>query len=156
MRSAADRSDRCRLAPNTCRLRRPNGRTGSGLPWSRVAIACCRLALDACEPPQVRSTLTHFSVIFMLLHPVSLSSRRAVCPAMPARDPLSRRAHWSVGQPISYLMHMALARPQLISLAAGFVDQQSLPLEATQAAIEAILRDPPAGRAALQYGTTHG
>jgi 2-aminoadipate transaminase len=75
---------------------------------------------------------------------------------MPARDPLSRRAHWSVGQPISYLMHMALAKPHLISLAAGFVDQESLPIEPAHAAIEALLKDPVAGRAALQYGTTHG
>jgi 2-aminoadipate transaminase len=92
----------------------------------------------------------------MLLHPFSLSSRRADRFAMPARDPLSRRAHWSVGQPISYLMHMALAKPQLISLAAGFVDQETLPVEATRAAIEALLSDPAASRAALQYGTTHG
>jgi 2-aminoadipate transaminase len=75
---------------------------------------------------------------------------------MPVRDPLSRRAHWSVGQPISYLMHMALARPQLISLAAGFVDQQSLPVDAAYLAIESLLKEPAAGRAALQYGTTHG
>jgi 2-aminoadipate transaminase len=75
---------------------------------------------------------------------------------MPARDPLSRRAHWSVGQPISYLMHMALAKPHLISLAAGFVDQESLPVETTRAAIESLLTDPAAGRTALQYGTTHG
>jgi 2-aminoadipate transaminase len=75
---------------------------------------------------------------------------------MPARDPLSRRAHWSVGQPISYLMHMALAKPKLISLAAGFVDQETLPVDTTLAATQALLNDPPAGQAALQYGTTHG
>jgi 2-aminoadipate transaminase len=53
-------------------------------------------------------------------------------------------------------MHMALAKPHLISLAAGFVDQESLPVDAVQLAIEALLKDPVAGRAALQYGTTHG
>jgi 2-aminoadipate transaminase len=75
---------------------------------------------------------------------------------MPVRDPLSRRAHRSAGQPISYLMHRALERPELISLAAGFVDQHSLPAGVTQQALDELLGDPVAGRAALQYGTTHG
>ena len=75
---------------------------------------------------------------------------------MSRRDPLSRRAHWSAGQPISYLMHLALQRPQLISLAAGFVDQQSLPAEITRQATDALLNEPASARAALQYGTTHG
>ncbi len=73
-----------------------------------------------------------------------------------SRDPLSRRAHWSAGQPISYLMHLALQRPQLISLAAGFVDQHSLPAEATKQAMDAMFGEPATVRAALQYGTTHG
>ncbi|MEX2141143.1 MAG: PLP-dependent aminotransferase family protein [Pirellulales bacterium] len=75
---------------------------------------------------------------------------------MSRRDPLSQRAHWSAGQPISYLMHLALQRPQLISLAAGFVDQHSLPAEATIQAIDALMSDPAAAGSALQYGTTHG
>jgi 2-aminoadipate transaminase len=75
---------------------------------------------------------------------------------MSRRDPLSRRAHWSAGQPISYLMHLALQRPQLISLAAGFVDQHSLPAEITKLAVDALMSDPASARAALQYGTTHG
>ena len=36
--------------------------------------------------------------------------------------PLSRRAQFTGRQPISELMRLALARPELISLAAGFVD----------------------------------
>ncbi|NIP87234.1 MAG: hypothetical protein GTO03_17400, partial [Planctomycetales bacterium] len=44
-----------------------------------------------------------------------------------------------MGQPIRYLMREALNRPELISLAAGFVDQQTLPVEATQAAVEHVL-----------------
>src|SRR5687768_11400662 len=91
----------------------------------------------------------------MLLHPVSLSSHRTDRPTM-SRDPLSRRAHWSAGQPISYLMHLALQRPQLISLAAGFVDQHSLPADATKQAMDAMFGEPATVRAALQYGTTHG
>jgi 2-aminoadipate transaminase len=53
-------------------------------------------------------------------------------------------------------MHVALARPQLISLAAGFVDQHSLPVDATKQAVDALLGDAASARAALQYGTTHG
>jgi 2-aminoadipate transaminase len=53
-------------------------------------------------------------------------------------------------------MHLALARPELISLAAGFVDQQTLPLKSTAEAIDAVLADPQVARAALQYGTTPG
>ncbi len=75
---------------------------------------------------------------------------------MSATCGLSRRALRAAGQPISYLMHQALAHPELISLAAGFVDQQSLPVEFTQDALQAILSDSVHGRAALQYGTTAG
>lgn len=53
-------------------------------------------------------------------------------------------------------MRLALARPELISLAAGFVDQESLPVEETRQAIEAVLADGGRGRAALQYGTNAG
>lgn len=74
---------------------------------------------------------------------------------MPAQS-LSRRAAWAEGQPISDLMATALANPQLISLAAGFVDQQTLPVEATQRAVEALTREAERGRRALQYGITPG
>jgi 2-aminoadipate transaminase len=71
-------------------------------------------------------------------------------------SPLSARAQRAAGQPISYLMHHALAHPEVISLAAGFVDQQSLPVDATLAAAQGLLAEPLRGRAALQYGTTAG
>ena len=58
--------------------------------------------------------------------------------------------------PISWLMATALARPQLISLAAGFTDQASLPVQETRQILEALLDSPKAGPAALQYGTTVG
>lgn len=69
---------------------------------------------------------------------------------------LSQRARWAGGQPISYLMQRALENPELISLAAGFVDQEALPVDATRTAIEAVLADPRRARAALQYGSTPG
>ncbi len=70
--------------------------------------------------------------------------------------PLSRRARWAAGQPISELMSRALAHPDLISLAAGFVDNDSLPVDITRRAMEHLLADPMSARAALQYGTTPG
>ena len=75
---------------------------------------------------------------------------------MSPQPGLSQRAHWAGGQPISHLMHLALAHPELISLAAGFVDQATLPVDAARDAIEAVLSDPGRARAALQYGTTPG
>ena len=68
----------------------------------------------------------------------------------------SQRTEWADGQPISELMAMALANPQLISLAAGFVDQQTLPVEPTRRALDALYSDTEHFRAALQYGTTAG
>ena len=75
---------------------------------------------------------------------------------MSTASRLSQRARLAAGQPISYLMREALARPELISLAAGFVDQETLPVEATLAAVEHVMSDPDDGRTALQYGTTMG
>ena len=70
---------------------------------------------------------------------------------------LSRRAHWAGGDKlISRLMAEALARPDLVSLAAGFVDQAALPVEATQQALAALWSKLACARAALQYGTTIG
>lgn len=69
---------------------------------------------------------------------------------------LSQRSRWAEGQPISQLMSQALANPDLISLAAGFVDGQTLPAAATRQALEAVFADESEARAALQYGTTPG
>ncbi len=59
-------------------------------------------------------------------------------------------------QPISFLLAAAVSNPNLISLAAGLIDYDSLPLEAIDATAGEILRDVKAGRVALQYGTTPG
>jgi 2-aminoadipate transaminase len=58
--------------------------------------------------------------------------------------------------PISWLMHAALSHPRLISLAAGFTDNASLPVAAARAALNRVLRSSGAGRPALQYGLTAG
>lgn len=73
-----------------------------------------------------------------------------------------RNAAWSeLGRrtedpPIAWLMKFALDRPGLISLAAGFTDNPSLPVEATREALEKILGSPKRGQSALQYGTGAG
>jgi 2-aminoadipate transaminase len=58
--------------------------------------------------------------------------------------------------PISWLMHAALSRPKLISLAAGFTDNASLPVAEARTALNQVLRSPKTGRPALQYGLTAG
>ncbi len=57
---------------------------------------------------------------------------------------------------ISWLMKTALARPKLISLAAGFTDNATLPVDFSRKLLNEILRSPKTGRPALQYGTTAG
>ena len=68
----------------------------------------------------------------------------------------SARARNAVDQPISYLMALALTQPDLISLAAGFVDYDTLPGADTDTLMHEILADPAAAKAALQYGRTQG
>ena len=58
--------------------------------------------------------------------------------------------------PISWLMQTALSRPQLISLAAGFTDNATLPVEISRRLLNRVLRSPQTGRPALQYGITAG
>ena len=71
----------------------------------------------------------------------------------PQVSSLSNRATWAAGQPIDELMGMALAKPNIISLAAGFVDNETLPVEMTRHAVADMLAESPAP---LQYGTNHG
>lgn len=77
--------------------------------------------------------------------------------AAPQLPPgFSARAHRAVDQPISYLMTEALRRPGLISLAAGFVDYDTLPTEAVRRLCDEVLADDADAKTALQYGTTLG
>jgi 2-aminoadipate transaminase len=65
---------------------------------------------------------------------------------------------WQRGskQPISFLMEQAVQNPSVISLAAGLVDQSTLPDTEVRAACAALLADEAQARQALQYGTTQG
>jgi 2-aminoadipate transaminase len=69
---------------------------------------------------------------------------------------ISRRAATVPEQPIAKLMTAALANPELISLAAGFVDDATLPVEAVGQALEQLRLRPESMRPSLQYGSTAG
>ncbi len=71
-------------------------------------------------------------------------------------SPLSQMGQRTEAPSISWLMEVALARPNLISLAAGFTDNPSLPVSSVRELLEDLLASPQAGQAALQYGTTMG
>ncbi|HZT78834.1 MAG TPA: PLP-dependent aminotransferase family protein, partial [Gemmataceae bacterium] len=75
---------------------------------------------------------------------------------MSSPIPFSRKARQTADQPISYFMQQAVENPNLISLAAGLVDYDSLPAAEVAEAAAAILSRPETARAALQYGTTQG
>src|SRR5262249_2073973 len=74
--------------------------------------------------------------------------------AAPLR--LSQRWQWGSRQPISFLMEQAVQNPQVISLAAGLVDQTTLPDAEVRAACAELLAEEGQARQALQYGTTQG
>ncbi len=53
-------------------------------------------------------------------------------------------------------MRLTLERPRLLSLAAGFTDSDSLPVDEARDLLGRLLQRKRTGRAALQYGTTLG
>lgn len=76
---------------------------------------------------------------------------------MDRQGGLSRRAQWAGGEPIANLLvAKTLSNPEMVSLAAGFVDHQTLPILSAREALETIWSDPALARAALQYSSTIG
>jgi 2-aminoadipate transaminase len=75
---------------------------------------------------------------------------------MAAIIALSDKVLRTTDQPITHYMRLALENPDLISLAPGLVDQESLPVAEVRAAFEELFASPAQARAALQYGTTQG
>lgn len=69
---------------------------------------------------------------------------------------LSAIARRTTDPPISWLMKLTLERPDLISLAAGFTDNESLPVSAARELADKLLASARTGRPALQYGATAG
>src|SRR5262245_10689092 len=74
----------------------------------------------------------------------------------PAPVSRSSKSNRTTDSPISYFIQKALENPDLISLAAGLVDEDSLPVEAVRAAAAQWLAATSAAGAALQYGSTQG
>jgi len=69
---------------------------------------------------------------------------------------LSSLARRTTEPPISWLMKLTLDNPSLISLAVGFTDNATLPVEEIQTVFKRVTRNPSQARKALQYGTTPG
>jgi 2-aminoadipate transaminase len=69
---------------------------------------------------------------------------------------LSEMGRTTKAPPISWLMKLALSKPNLISLAAGFTDNASLPVRHAGNLLAELLSQPATGQAALQYGSTAG
>jgi 2-aminoadipate transaminase len=84
------------------------------------------------------------------------SSYLIIIAAFRMKTALSALGRRTAPPAISWLMKTALARPKLISLAAGFTDNATLPTEISRKLLDEILRSPKTGRPALQYGTTAG
>ena len=87
--------------------------------------------------------------------PNSMPYRTGISPMIP-RTSLSMVSDRTTTPAISILMKMALANPSLISLAAGFVDQATLPVGSTTSDIAGLAEHVTEARRALQYGTTVG
>lgn len=68
----------------------------------------------------------------------------------------SQRRQQAAEQSIAYLMKQGIENRDVISLAAGFVDEVTLPVTLVRDSIADILTDDAAGHGVLQYGTTAG
>lgn len=69
---------------------------------------------------------------------------------------MSKKSRRTSEPAITWLIQQALDNPNLISLAAGLVDQESLPIGDVASAMNELAASPADGKAALQYGTTRG
>jgi 2-aminoadipate transaminase len=69
---------------------------------------------------------------------------------------LSALACRTTEPPISWLMRLTLDHPKLISLAAGFTDNATLPVAEARRLVADVLGNRTSGQAALQYGSTAG
>ncbi|MEX0704521.1 MAG: PLP-dependent aminotransferase family protein [Planctomycetales bacterium] len=78
---------------------------------------------------------------------------------IPTRTPslrFSTRRDWAARQVIGYLMQQAVENPRCLSLAAGLVDEATLPVAETRQAFARLFAGEGRARTALQYGTTPG
>ncbi len=70
--------------------------------------------------------------------------------------PFSKRAQRTTDSPISWLMKLTVEDPEILSLAAGFVDTATLPDDLTRAAVERLFSKSGEAKNSLQYGITPG
>ena len=75
---------------------------------------------------------------------------------MPHTLTISDQARRANGQAIGFLMQQAVENADCLSLAAGLVDEQTLPAELARITLNELLGEPHKGRQRLQYGTTQG
>ena len=68
----------------------------------------------------------------------------------------SGRKDRAARQAISFLMQQAVENADCLSLAAGLVDEASLPVQPAKTALEQLFADETVARKVLQYGTTAG
>lgn len=68
----------------------------------------------------------------------------------------SDRWKWGSRQAISFLMEQGVDNPDILTLGAGLVDAETLPVAEVAQLVADICRDPQEGRVALQYGSTPG
>lgn len=85
----------------------------------------------------------------------SLTRMEFVMKSEPTFQP-SQRSRWAKDQAISFLMQQAVENRDVISLAAGLVDEASLPVSECRAALSGLFGDDARAQQALQYGTTGG
>ncbi|MGL5096227.1 MAG: aminotransferase class I/II-fold pyridoxal phosphate-dependent enzyme, partial [Planctomycetia bacterium] len=134
-----------------------------------LAVAAYVALMNGGAPPPRRETIDGAPAVEAAAKPTS-SKKKATAtkkePSLfdgkdqadggPASVRLSRRAAGGVVPPIATLMDKTLSNPDLFSLAAGFVDDATLPVELVKQAVGAVLATPESGRRALQYGTAAG
>ncbi|MEQ9411841.1 MAG: PLP-dependent aminotransferase family protein [Fuerstiella sp.] len=68
----------------------------------------------------------------------------------------SAMAQRAAEQAIGFLMQQGIENADCLSLAAGFVDPATLPVDLVRQAADRLLSDTASARSALQYGTTPG
>lgn len=68
----------------------------------------------------------------------------------------SQRKDWAARQAIGFLMQQAIENSDCLSLAAGLVDEASLPVKPAKDALQSLFSDDAIARKVLQYGTTAG
>ncbi|CAN5480176.1 PLP-dependent aminotransferase family protein [soil metagenome] len=68
----------------------------------------------------------------------------------------SARARRTGDSPIAWLMRKTIEDPEILSLAAGFVDTTTLPDDLVKKAFDKVFSSHSGAQAALQYGSTHG